>query len=177
MQEQPVLTTLNNQLETVGDDGFTYVEVQMVLDTPQSLPKYKSEEAACADLYAMIPPNLVGGMDIGSKVTLNFRGGAKVKTGVKVAVPRGYKLCVSARSGLAERGLLVANAPGQVDSDYRGEIMLLLRNIGQEIITVVNGERLAQCWLEPVIRIKPKLVTELPATVRGEGGFGSTGKA
>jgi dUTP pyrophosphatase len=147
----------------------------MVLDSPESLPQYKSDEAACADLYALIPPNVVGGMNIGSKITLQHRAGAKVKTGVKVAVPRGYKLCVAARSGLAERGLLVANAPGQVDSDYRGEIMLLLRNVGQEIIEVKHGERLAQCWLERVIRIKPKIVTELPKTERGEGGFGSTG--
>jgi dUTP pyrophosphatase len=148
----------------------------MVLDSSEFLPQYKSEEAACADLYALIPPNIVGGMDIGSKLTLQYRAGAKVKTGVKVAVPRGYKLCVSARSGLAEKGLLVSNAPGQVDSDYRGEIMLLLRNVGQEIIEIKHGERIAQCWLERVIRIKPKIVVELPETKRGEGGFGSTGK-
>lgn len=169
------LTTSSNP-EQLGDDGFVYIEVPMVLDNPQSLPKYKSEEAACADLYAFIPPNMVGGMNIGSKVTLNFRAGAKVRTGVKVEVPRGYKLCVALRSGLAEKGVVITNAPGQVDSDYRGEIMLLLRNIGTEIIEIKDGERVAQCWLERVIRIKPKIVTELTPSVRGEGGFGSTGK-
>jgi dUTP pyrophosphatase len=172
---EPVAQTLSTQL--TEQDGFLYLEVPLVLETPASLPQYKSDEAACADLYALIPANVVSGMDIGSKITLQHRAGAKVKTGVKVAVPRGYKLCVAARSGLAEKGLLVSNAPGQVDSDYRGEIMLLMRNVGQEIIEVKNGDRVAQCWLERVIRIKPKIVTELPATIRGEGGFGSTGKS
>lgn len=84
-------------------------------------------------------------------------------------------MCVAAKSGLAEKGLIVTNAPGQVDSDYRGEVEVLLLNCGREIIEIHDGMRFAQCWCDRVYRFEWEVVQTLNPTERGEGGFGSTG--
>ncbi|HYR46688.1 MAG TPA: dUTP diphosphatase [Thermoanaerobaculia bacterium] len=104
-------------------------------------------------------------------------GRALVPTGVAVAIPEGYEGQVRIRSGLAhDRGLALLNAPGTIDSDYRGEIRLILANLGSEPVTLERGERIAQLVFAPVARARFEKVAELPSSHRGQGGFGSTGK-
>lgn len=153
-------------------DGFAYVEVDHLPIDEKYIPKYKSDEAACCDLVARIPPDPISGQ---RKVVLSNRNGAKIATGMTVAIPRGWKICIAAKSGLAERGLVCTNAPAQIDSDFRGEIMVLAMSLGREIIEINDGERFAQAWVEPAYRIRWKQKDTLPETQRGEGGFGSTG--
>ncbi|MBW6462629.1 MAG: dUTP diphosphatase [Firmicutes bacterium] len=106
-----------------------------------------------------------------------FPGGrALIPTGLYAAVPQGYELQVRPRSGLAVKyGIGILNAPGTIDSDYRGEIKIIMINMGQEPFTVKRGERVAQIVLCPVARAKLELQNELPATERSDGGFGHTG--
>jgi dUTP pyrophosphatase len=101
-----------------------------------------------------------------------------VPTGLKLAIPDGYELQVRPRSGLAlKHGLTVANAPGTIDSDYRGELMVLLANLGPAPVTITRGMRIAQLVVAPVVRGRWVVVDEVAAdTVRGSGGFGSTGR-
>jgi len=100
-----------------------------------------------------------------------------VPTGLAVAVPSGFELQVRPRSGLAWRnGLTVINAPGTVDCDYRGEVKVLLVNLGNTPVTLARGERIAQWVVAPVVQVTLDEVTELDATDRGEGGFGHTGR-
>jgi dUTP pyrophosphatase len=109
-------------------------------------------------------------------LTIPPGGRAAVPTGLFVAVPPGFELQVRPRSGLAFRqGLTVINAPGTIDSDYRGEIQILVVNLGDERVVVRRGDRVAQLVLAPVVAIDWQRVDELPASARGEGGFGSTG--
>lgn len=151
------------------------VSVPIVVEEDKYLPKYQSADAVCLDLVAKIPPKTFGGITTGKNILLSHRSSAKIDTGIKVAVPKGYKLCIAARSSLAEKGLVVTNAPGQIDSDYRGPIQVLVLNVGREIVEIKDGERFAQCWLEKVIKVKWEQVQELDATERNDGGFGSTG--
>lgn len=130
------------------------------------LPTYATEGAAGADLCAAVEGELV--IPPGGRVA--------VPTGLRVAVPEGFELQVRPRSGLAlSWGVTVANAPGTVDSDYRGEVKVVLVNLGDKPHTVRRGDRIAQLVLAPVCRAQFQLVTALLPTQRGEGGFGSTG--
>lgn len=130
------------------------------------LPTYATEGAAGADLCAAVEGELV--IPPGGRVA--------VPTGLRVAVPKGFELQVRPRSGLAlSWGVTVANAPGTVDSDYRGEVKVVLVNLGDKPYTVRRGDRIAQLVLAPVCRAQFQPVTALPFTQRGEGGFGSTG--
>ncbi|MCS6932498.1 MAG: dUTP diphosphatase [Acetobacteraceae bacterium] len=132
------------------------------------LPSYASEGAAGMDLLAAVAEPL----------TIPPGGRALVPTGLAVALPPGHELQVRARSGLALReGLIVANAPGTVDEDYRGEIGVILLNAGDRPVTVTRGMRIAQAVLAPVVRGAWREVDALPETRRGAGGFGSTGTA
>ena len=98
-------------------------------------------------------------------------------TGMRFAIPFGYEGQVRPRSGLASRlGLGIVNAPGTVDSDYRGEVKVILINFGSESISLKKGERIAQLVVCPVLQVRFEVVRELDVTSRGEGGFGSTGK-
>jgi dUTP pyrophosphatase len=100
-----------------------------------------------------------------------------VPTGLKVAIPEGYEIQVRPRSGLAiKKGLTVLNAPGTIDSGYRGEIGVILHNTSSEMVIIEHGERIAQLVLSQVPSIEWEEVEELSSTDRGEGGFGSTGK-
>ena len=109
-------------------------------------------------------------------VTLEPGQRAVVPTGIAIALPPGYEGQVRPRSGLALRaGVTVLNAPGTIDADYRGEIQVLLVNLGREILTVRRGERIAQLVVAPVTRIAWQEVAALPASGRRDGGFGSTG--
>lgn len=131
------------------------------------LPTYGTAEAAGADLYACLeaPVSIAPGQTV------------FIPTGIALEVPRGCAGLVYARSGMAcKRGLAPANKVGVVDSDYRGEITVVLYNHGTEVQTVENGERVAQFIITPVLTPAYEIVSELTDTVRSTGGFGSTGK-
>ena len=130
------------------------------------LPRYESTGAAGMDLKAFIE----------NDITLVPFGRAKIPTGLYMEIPAGYEAQVRPRSGLAARqGLTVLNAPGTIDSDYRGEVEVILINLGTEPVTVKNGDRIAQMVLSPVIRAAISETPFLSETGRGTGGFGSTG--
>ena len=137
------------------------------LDERAITPTYGSEWAAGADLYAL--------MD--GPVTLAAGETTLIHTGIAVEIPQGYVGLVCARSGLAtKRGLAPANKVGVIDADYRGEIMVALHNHGNLHQTVDAGERIAQLMLVPYLTAEYCQVEVLSDTVRGEGGFGSTGR-
>ncbi len=136
------------------------------MDIP--LPSYQSALAAGLDLMAAVPA------DTAMIIAPNSRG--LVPTGIAIALPAGYEAQVRPRSGLAARhGLTVLNAPGTIDADYRGEIQVLLVNLGTEPVSVSRGMRVAQLVVGPVIRADLLEVVSLDETARGLGGFGSTG--
>lgn len=129
------------------------------------LPSYATAESAGADLYATEAATVPAG-----EKTL-------VRTGVAVAIPEGYAGFIYARSGLAtKRDLAPSNMVGVIDADYRGELMVSLRNYGQQTQVVEKGERVAQLVIAPVVRAEFCEADSLDETARGEGGFGSTGK-
>jgi len=130
------------------------------------LPRYMSEAAAGMDVCAAVDEPLV--LEPGD-IKL-------VPTGLYVAVPTGYEVQVRPRSGLAlKHGLTVVNAPGTIDADYRGEVGIILGNIGREPISITRGMRVAQLVVAAVARADVQVVEELPETGRGEGGFGHSG--
>jgi len=130
------------------------------------LPAYESVGAAGLDLRAALDAPLV--VASGARVL--------VPTGLKMAIPLGYEGQVRARSGLAwKQGLAVLNAPGTIDSDYRGEVKVILVNLGQEQVQMERGERVAQLVIAPVVQAELQEEPSLASTVRGVGGFGSTG--
>jgi dUTP pyrophosphatase len=119
------------------------------------------------------------GMDVVAAETLELAPGARaaVATGFAMAIPEGYEVQVRPRSGLALRhGITCLNTPGTIDHDYRGEVKVILANLGSEPFRVVRGERIAQLVPAPVTRAHLAEVAELDETVRGAGGFGSTGR-
>jgi dUTP pyrophosphatase len=118
------------------------------------------------------------GMDVVSAEEVTIAPGARhaVATGLAMAIPRGFEIQVRPRSGLAlKHGITVPNTPGTIDSDYRGELKVILINLGQEPFAIARGDRVAQLVLAPVVQAAWDEVAELDATTRGEGGFGSTG--
>lgn len=130
------------------------------------LPTYQTPGSAGMDLYAAI----VG------PLTVPPLGRAKVPTGLSFAVPPQFEAQIRPRSGLAARsGLTVLNAPGTIDSDYRGEVLVLLVNLGAEPVVIAPLERIAQIVFAPVARAELVLVPHLAPTSRGDGGYGSTG--
>jgi len=128
------------------------------------LPEYATDGAA--------------GMDVLAAEDVTLAPGARhaVATGLAVAIPPGYEIQVRPRSGLAlKHGITVPNTPGTIDSDYRGELKVILINLGGEDFAIRRGDRIAQLVLAPVVRASWLKVDELDETLRGEGGFGSTG--
>jgi len=120
------------------------------------------------------------GMDVVSAEDVTIEPGARhaVATGLSMAIPQGYEIQVRPRSGLAfKHGITVPNTPGTIDSDYRGELKVLLINHGAQAFEIARGDRVAQLVLAPVVQAAWDEVDELDATARGEGGFGSTGGA
>ena len=129
------------------------------------LPEYATPASAGVDLRASEGCVIPSG------------GRALVPTGLRIALPEGYEAQVRPRSGLAlEHGVTLPNSPGTIDADYRGEIGVILMNLGQEPFVVEPGDRIAQMVVAPVTRVAWSEVEELDATERGEGGFGSTGR-
>lgn len=136
------------------------------LDPLAKEPLYAGAGAAGADLFARTPESIA--IPPGER--------AKVPTGLAIELPEGYEAQVRPRSGLAfKHGITVLNAPGTIDSDYRGELAVLLVNLGGEPFTVKDGDRIAQLVVAPVSRAVFHVRSELSDTERGSGGFGSTG--
>ena len=132
------------------------------------LPAYQSEHAAGLDLLAAVPSTAPIMIAPGTRVL--------VPTGLAIALPDGYEAQVRPRSGLAARhGLAIVNSPGTIDADYRGEIQVLLINLGSELVTITRGMRIAQLVIAPVVRAHIVEAESLDKTSRGSGGFGSTG--
>ena len=132
------------------------------------LPSYQSKEAAGLDVVA--------GVRAGAAVAIPPGARALIPTGFALELPRGYEAQVRPRSGLAlKHGVTLLNSPGTIDSDYRGELMVILVNHGDEPFLVRRGERIAQLVIAPVSHAEIVAAEELAATLRGQGGFGSTG--
>jgi len=130
------------------------------------LPAYQTGGASGMDLHAAVAHDQV--IEPGER--------ALIPTGIKVAVPPGYEAQVRPRSGLALRhGLMIANAPGTIDSDYRGPVQVILHNAGREPFVVRRGDRIAQMVIAPVCRAELTEVEALDETARSDGGFGHTG--
>ncbi|WP_136439704.1 dUTP diphosphatase [Pacificoceanicola onchidii] len=138
-------------------------------DSALGLPTYATDGAAGADLRANLP-------DRGA-VVLEPGGRVLVPTGLRVAIPDGFEVQIRPRSGLAlKHGITLPNAPGTIDSDYRGPLGVIVMNAGAEAFTIAHGDRIAQMVVAPVIRASFATVDSLPDTARGAGGFGSTGQ-
>ena len=132
------------------------------------LPAYQSEQAAGLDLMAAVPAD--------APVVLAPGARAQIPTGFAIALPPGTEAQVRPRSGLAARhGITVLNSPGTIDADYRGEMQVILINLGSESFAVTRGLRIAQIVVAPVLRVCLNEVRGLGLTPRGSGGFGSTG--
>jgi dUTP pyrophosphatase len=133
------------------------------------LPSYQSADAAGLDLVAAVPAH--------APVTLAPGERGFVPCGIAIALPDGFEAQVRPRSGLAARhGVTVLNTPGTIDADYRGEVMVILVNLGAEPFVVTRGMRIAQLVIAPVVRARIVEAATLDATARGTGGFGSTGE-
>ena len=130
------------------------------------LPEYKTLDSAGADLLAAVSEPVV--LEPGQRTL--------IPTGLAIALPRGFEAQVRPRSGLAlKNGITCLNTPGTIDADYRGEVGVILANLGQEPFTVERGMRIAQIVLARVVQLEWKEVDTLPESDRGTGGFGSTG--
>jgi dUTP pyrophosphatase len=137
------------------------------LHSDVNIPKYETEGSSGLDLEAYIEKDL------------RLLSGERklVPTGVSVAMPNNFEIQIRPRSGLAyKNGISVVNTPGTIDSDYRGEIKVLLINLGTEAVSIKKFQRIAQMVICPIIKANLKEVQELPETIRGAGGFGSTGQ-
>jgi dUTP pyrophosphatase len=133
------------------------------------LPSYQTVHAAGLDLRAAVPEN--------APVTLAPGARALIPSGLSIALPPGFEAQVRPRSGLAlKHGVTVLNSPGTIDADYRGEVGVLLVNLGRESFVINRGERIAQMVIAPVTMARLNVVTALSSTDRGAGGFGSTGR-
>ena len=137
------------------------------LNIKAELPKYKTEGSSGMDLMALIE----------NPIIIKPQNSAIVPTGLSIAIPKDVEVQIRPRSGLAAKSnISVLNTPGTIDSDYRGEIKIILFNHGKEEFTINNKDRIAQMILMPVLKAEFEEVEELPKTIRGSGGFGSTGK-
>ncbi|WP_170372570.1 dUTP diphosphatase [Ruegeria arenilitoris] len=139
-------------------------------DPAIALPSYETAGAAGADVRANLP-------DRGS-ITLQPGERALVPTGLRVEIPDGYEIQVRPRSGLAlKHGITLPNAPGTIDSDYRGPLGVIVLNAGREAFEIGHGDRIAQLVVAPVIQARFEMADSLQESQRGSGGFGSTGRA
>ena len=137
------------------------------LSSKVELPKYKTQGSSGLDLMAFIEKS----------IKLNPKESVLVPTGISVAIAEDLEIQIRPRSGLAAKSnISVLNTPGTIDSDYRGELKVILFNHGNNEFIINNKDRIAQMVLAPIIKAEFEEVDELPDTIRGEGGFGSTGK-
>ena len=137
------------------------------LDPLVKLPSYKSEGASGMDLMAFIK----------DQINIKPKTSSLIPTGLSIAFPKEYEIQIRPRSGLAAKNnISVLNTPGTIDSDYRGELKVIIYNHGNKDFIINNGDRIAQMVLVPILKMEFEEVDSLPNTVRGQGGFGSTGK-
>ncbi len=137
------------------------------LDPNVKLPEYKTSGASGVDLIAFIK----------EPINIEPKTSVLVPTGLSVAFPEDYEIQIRPRSGLAAKNnISVLNTPGTIDSDYRGEIKVIIYNHGNENFLINNGDRIAQMVLAPVVKMQLEEKNDLPESIRGKGGFGSTGK-
>ena len=137
------------------------------LEPAEKLPVYKTDGASGMDLIAFI----------NKPINIKPKTSSLIPTGLTVAFSKNYEIQIRPRSGLAAKNnISVLNSPGTIDSDYRGEIKVILYNHGNNDFTINNGDRIAQMILAPVVKIELEETNSLPETIRGKGGFGSTGK-
>ena len=137
------------------------------LDSAVNLPEYKTDGASGMDLVAFLK----------EPINIKPKTSSLIPTGLSVAFSSKYEIQIRPRSGLAAKNnVSVLNTPGTIDSDYRGEIKVIIFNHGDKNFVVNNGERIAQMILSPVVKMELQETNDLPQTIRGEGGFGSTGK-
>lgn len=142
------------------------VNVKVLAAHGAIIPQYQTLEAAGADICAFVEES----------ITLKSSEYAMIPTGLKFEIPTGYEIQVRPRSGLAAKfGVTVLNSPGTIDSDYRGEVKVILINHGKNDFVINNGDRIAQLILSPVVQAQFTQQESLNATERGSGGFGSTG--
>ena len=146
-------------------DGLSSVKVAIkLLNYGAIIPTYGSEEAAGADIYSM------------DRLSISPGETVAVSTGIAIQLPKGFEAQCRSRSGMAlNYSIFVLNSPGTIDSDYRGEIKVILHNAGDETFDVNKEDRIAQLVVVPVFRVIFDMVSELGQTDRGAGGFGSTG--
>jgi dUTP pyrophosphatase len=145
-----------------------HITVSCTADSPDLLPRYQSEGAAGADLCADIPQD--------RRIVIQPGERELIPTGLRLEIPPGYEAQVRPRSGLSiKHGITCLNSPGTIDSDYRGEIRVILINLGAEPFEVIRGLRVAQLVFAPVVQADFCLEQTLGHSRRGEGGFGSTG--
>ena len=137
------------------------------LNPAVEIPEYKTSGASGMDLNAFVE----------KPVTIKSKTSTLIPTGLSVAFSEDYEIQIRPRSGLAlKNNITILNTPGTIDSDYRGEIKVLIFNHGNADFIINNGDRIAQMILSPVVKIDLEVINDLPETIRGEGGFGSTGK-
>ena len=137
------------------------------LDPTVKLPEYKTDGASGMDLLAFIK----------KPINVKPKKSSLIPTGLSVAFSEDYDIQIRPRSGLAVRNnISVLNTPGTIDSDYRGEIKIIIYNHGDADFIINNGDRIAQMILSPVIKMELEVTNDLPETIRGKGGFGSTGR-
>ena len=142
-------------------------EVYIINESPFELPAYATVSSAGVDLKAFLD-NSIDLKPLERKI---------IATGIKLALPEGYEAQIRPRSGLAAKhGISILNSPGTIDSDYRGEIGVILINLSNKVFTINRGDRIAQLVLTKYEKINWKIIKELPETNRGIGGFGSTGE-
>lgn len=142
-------------------------------DPTVALPEYATAGAAGADLRANLAL-----VDRGAGLVLAPMARRLVPVGLRFEIPQGYEMQIRPRSGLALRhGLTLVNTPGTIDADYRGPVGVLMINLGADPVVIAHGERIAQAIVAPVVRARFDAVQTLGETVRGAGGFGSTGRA
>ena len=147
---------------------MSFVKVKRLREFDWGFPHYESDGAAGMDLRAIVE---------GGSLTLKPMERVLVPTGMALEISQGYEMQIRPRSGLAlKQGVTMVNAPGTIDSDYRGEVGVILINLGKSDFELHHGERIAQMVLAPVTRCAWIEVEELEETCRGSGGFGSTGK-
>ena len=153
-------------LEAAGFTNETELRIKRLPHFKGDLPQYKTSGSSGMDVRACIDET----------ITLEPGKRTLIPTGLAMKVSEAYEIQARPRSGLAlKKGLTLLNTPGTIDADYRGEIKIIMANLGDEAVMIEDGERIAQLVICPVVKAKIALVDELDETERGEGGFGSTG--
>ena len=166
----PVTCRSSNTNQPRSHPSSVEIAVQVLPEAADlPLPAYQTGQSAGMDLRAAIPEAEQLILQPGQRVL--------VSTGLCIALPPGVEAQIRPRSGLAvKHGVTVVNAPGTIDADYRGTVKVGLINLGEEPSAITHGQRIAQMVIAPIVRGEWKVVTQLPETARGRGGFGSTGQ-